>query len=115
MADVSNDAYHSTVTVQANDFSNSVLSRKIPCGRCVVENDDWFAVLAIRIREEPSPQQRNLDRPEVVRGNLVQVDIRVPGQLAAWNPEIDRPQVAAKRQSAAKKRCDLDTGNCADT
>ena len=101
MADVSNHADDCTIANQPDDFSDRVLSREIPCGCCLVENDDWLAVLAIGLRKRPTSQQRDLESPEVVRGNLIQGDIGVPWQFPAWNPEIECLEVAAKRQSAA--------------
>ena len=90
MADISNHADDRAIANQPNDFSDSVLSWEIPCCCCLVDNDDWLAVLAIGIRKQPTSQQRDLESPEVVRGNLIQGDICVPWQLPARNPEIER-------------------------
>ncbi len=103
MADVSDHADDCTIANQPDDSSDSVLSREIPCGRCLVENDDWLAVLAIGVRKQPTSQQRDFESPEVVRGNLIQGDICVPWQFPAWNPEVECPEIAAKWQSAAGK------------
>jgi hypothetical protein len=51
--------------------------------------------LAIGVSKHPTLQQRHLESPEIVRGNLIQGDICAPWQVAAWNPEFHRPQIAA--------------------
>src|SRR5262245_12133285 len=114
MADVPDHADDHTIADELDDFSDSVLSREIPLGGCLVEDDHWLAVLAIGVRKQPPLQKWHLESPEVFRRNLIQRDICIPWQFPAWNPEVERPEIAAKWQSAGGKRGNFDAGNCTD-
>ncbi len=54
------------------------------------------AVLRIRIGKESAFQQWDLNGFEVVGRDLVERDVRVPRQFAAWDLEVDGPEISTQ-------------------
>jgi hypothetical protein len=111
VSDVPDDADDRASALQPDDFADGVFVAEILPDRGFVEDHDGLTVLAVGLCEEPSLQQRNLERGEIVRRDLIDVDVRVLRQGAAGYSKVLRSQITAERQSPTDQRGHLYAGD----
>src|SRR5216110_2369994 len=97
MANVPDNAHDGTRALQANEFVDRILSRKIVLRRSFVEDRHGFTALSIGAGKETPPEQRYSDCAEVVRRNLREIDVQWR-HLPAGHVEVLRDQVSTGHQ-----------------
>src|SRR5690348_4287860 len=96
-------------SVHIQELSNWISVRKLLAYKFLIDNDDLRRVRRIGVREEPTLQQRNVQRAEIIQANRTEVGRKSAGFAFRRKPNIHIATIG-KRQASANDRGAFNSG-----